>query len=258
MKIKIMTWTLCSARLTERVVLAAFVYAQSDFYRGKTITIVQGRSAGGTGDFRVRVLAPFLQKYIPGNPMIVHEYMDGGGGRKAANHIFNTVRPDGLTIGNVGSGAITSAVLGETGVRYDIDKLHFAGTADSAVQYLLLTRRDAGFGTLGKLQQASGLRFGGLSIGHTIDTVGRIMIWLLGLKEIKEITGFSSPERNAALLRGEIDAMAATDEAFAVRKADWLEKGLIDFHVLYAIPREAKHPRFYYLPEIDGFAKNRA
>src|SRR5262249_46402460 len=114
MKLKIMTWILCSALLTQLVMLPEFVYAQTDFYRGKTITIVQGRSAGGTGDFRVRVLAPFLQKYIPGNPMIVHEYMDGGGGRKAANHIFNTARPDGLTIGKVGSGPITTAVLDAT------------------------------------------------------------------------------------------------------------------------------------------------
>ena len=34
-----------------------------------------------------------------------------------------------------------------------------------------------------------------------------------------------------------------------------MEKGLIDLHVIYAIPRENKHPRFSYLPEIDGFAK---
>ena len=254
MKLKIMPRILCSALLTQFVMLADLVHAQSDFYRGKTLTIVQGRNAGGTGDLRVRVVAPFLQKYIPGNPMIVHEYMDGGGGRKAANHIFNTVRPDGLTIANVGSGAITSAVLGETGVQYDIDKLHFAGTADSAVQYLLLTRREAGFRTLDKLRQASGLRFGGLSVGHTIDTVGRIMIWLLGLKEIKEITGFSSPERNAALLRGEIDGLVTPDDFFA-RNPEWLDKALVDLHVILSIPREEKHPRYSSLAEIDGFVK---
>src|SRR6266511_4146294 len=84
--------------------------------------------------------------------------------------------------GKLGSGAVTSAVLGETGVQYDIDKLHFAGTPDSAIHYLLLTRREAGFRNLDKLRQASGVRFGGLSVGHTIDTVGRIMVWLLGLK----------------------------------------------------------------------------
>src|SRR5262245_48349405 len=62
-------------------------FAQAPFYHGKTITIIHGRSAGGSGDYRARAVAPFLQKYIPGNPTIVHEHMDGGGGRKAANHI---------------------------------------------------------------------------------------------------------------------------------------------------------------------------
>jgi hypothetical protein len=254
MKIKIIPRILCSALLTPLVMLADFVHAQSDFYRGKTITIIQGRNAGGTGDFRVRALAPFLQRYIPGNPTIAHEYMDGGGGRKAANHIFNTARPDGLTIANVGSGAVTSAVLGETGVQYDIDKLHFAGTPDSVIHYLLLTRREAGFRNLDKLRQASGVRLGGLSAGHTIDTVGRIMVWLLGLKEIKEITGFSSPERNAALMRGEIDGLVTPEDFFA-RNPEWLDKGLVDLHVILSVPREEKHPRFSSLPELDGFVK---
>src|SRR5262249_57781390 len=104
---------LSAALIIHLALLPDFLYSQTDFYRGKTITIVQGRSAGGTGDFRVRVLAPFLQKYVPGNPMIVHEYMDGGGGRKAANHIFNTARPERVNIGNVGNRAIPRCVLGE-------------------------------------------------------------------------------------------------------------------------------------------------
>ena len=109
MKTKIMRRILCSALLTQLVLLPDFLYSQSDFYRGKTITIIHGRSAGGSGDFRARAVAPFLQKYIPGNPTIVHEHMDGAGGRKAANHIFNTARPDGLTIGSVPVAAWLSA-----------------------------------------------------------------------------------------------------------------------------------------------------
>jgi tripartite-type tricarboxylate transporter receptor subunit TctC len=246
---------LSAALLTHLALLPDFLYSQSDFYRGKTITIIHGRSAGGAGDVRAHAVAPFLHNYIPGNPTIVHEYMDGGGGRKAANHIFNTARPDGLTIGNVGAGVVASAVLGETGVQYDVEKLHFVGSPFSTSHYLLMTRREAGFSTLDKLRQASGVRLGAQSVGHTVYNVGRIMAWLLGLKEIKDVTGFSTPERDVALLRGEIDAIAATDEGLVVRKADWLEKGLINLHAIYAIPRENKHPRFYYLPEIDGFAK---
>ena len=75
---------------------------QTPFYQGKTITIIRGGDAGGSGDARLKSAVPFLQKYIPGNPTILIEYMPGGGGRTAANHLYNTVRPDGLKIGNQG------------------------------------------------------------------------------------------------------------------------------------------------------------
>ena len=52
-------------------VLANGASAQAPFYQGKTITIIQGRGPGGTGDLRVRALVPFLRKYIPGSPTIV-------------------------------------------------------------------------------------------------------------------------------------------------------------------------------------------
>jgi tripartite-type tricarboxylate transporter receptor subunit TctC len=256
MKIRIMPRILCSALLTQLISLPSSLYSQSDFYQGKTITIIHGRAPGGSGDFRARAVAPFLQKYIPGNPTIVHEYMDGGGGRKAANHIFNSVRPDGLTIGSGGAGVVASAVLGENGVLYDIEKLHFVGSPFSTSHYLLGTRQEAGLSTIEKLRQASGVRLGALSVGHTIYNVGRIMAWLLGMKDIRDVTGFSGPERDVAFLRGEIDAIAVTDDAIVGRKADWLEKGLIDLHLIFAIPREAKHLRFHYLPQIDGFAKS--
>ena len=43
MTTKIMTRILSSALLTQLVLLPDFLYAQSDFYRGKTITIIHGR-----------------------------------------------------------------------------------------------------------------------------------------------------------------------------------------------------------------------
>ena len=135
MEIKIMTRILCFAVLTQLVLLPDFLYSQSDFYRGKTLRIVHGRDAGGSGDLRVKALVPFLQKYIPGNPTIVHEFMPGGGGRKAANYIYASAAPDGLTIGNAGAGMVSSAVFGETGVQYDLDKFIFLGSPYSATHY---------------------------------------------------------------------------------------------------------------------------
>ncbi len=78
------------------VILPVSLFSQADFYQGKTITIIQGREPGGSGDMRAKAVIPFLRKYIPGNPTIVSEYMPGGGGRKAANYIYGVARPDGL------------------------------------------------------------------------------------------------------------------------------------------------------------------
>src|SRR5262249_60382709 len=61
-------------------------------------------------------------------------------------------------------------------------------------------------------------------------------------------------ERNAALLRGEIDGLVTPDDFFA-RNPEWLDKPLVDLHVILSIPREEKHPRYSSLPEIDSFVK---
>ncbi|MFZ0061826.1 MAG: hypothetical protein WAL47_07285, partial [Pyrinomonadaceae bacterium] len=97
--------------------------SQSNFYEGKTVTLIATTSAGGTGDLRVKAMVPFLKKHIPGNPTVVIQYIDGGGGRKGTNYLYSNVRPDGLTIGAASGAIIGLAVMGETGVSYDIESL---------------------------------------------------------------------------------------------------------------------------------------
>ncbi|MBI4529630.1 MAG: hypothetical protein HY695_38010 [Deltaproteobacteria bacterium] len=232
--------------------------SRSSFYEGKTITIIQGRNPGGTGDLRVKALIPFLQKYIPGNPVIVSQYMPGGGGRKSANHIYKTARPDGLTIGNVSTGAVPAAVLRKTGILYDLDKLIYVGSPYSANHYVFVTRKEAGLRTLEKLRSAPGVRIGGQSVGHDIYYIARIFAYLIGLKDPKFITGYSGPEMDLALLRGELDGRVNTTETVIRRNADWLEKGLMDFHAVIEIPSGNRHPRFPHLPELESFAKSTA
>ena len=255
MKIRITTTILCSALLTQLVMLPDFLYSQSDFYRGKTIRMVHGRDAGGSGDLRVKALVPFLQKYIPGNPTIVHEFMPGGGGRKAANYIYASAAPDGLTIGNAGAGMVSSAVFGETGVQYDLDKFIFLGSPYSATHYFFLTRKQAGLTTLEKLRSAPGVRVGAQSVGHTIYNIGRLFAWVLPLKDPKFITGYSTPERDAAFMGGELDAFATTDDHI-MRNLDWISANKVDLHALMEVPMGNKYPRFGHLPDIESFAKS--
>jgi len=142
-------------------------FAQTHFYQGKSITVIQSRSPGGLGDIRVRTLMSYLQKYIPGNPTIVMEFLPGGGGRKAANQIFLKTRADGLTIGAMSEGIIHSAIVGEVGVEYDLNKLLFLGAADRDTHHVLFTHKRLGATGLKELLAMEGVRIGAESVGHS-------------------------------------------------------------------------------------------
>ena len=228
---------------------------QALFYQGKTITVIAGQEPGGLGDLRLKAILPYFKKHIPGQPNIVTEYMPGGGGRKAANYIYRTARPDGLTLGYPPGGFVRAAALNETGVDYELDKLNFYGTAESEDHYVFLTRRDSNLGTLDRLRASSGIRIGAQSVGHVIHTLARLFAYILRLNEPKFITGYSGPEMDQALLRGELDARVNVVPSLLRRNPEWIEKKLVDFHVVLQIPKASTHPRFAHLPELESFAR---
>src|SRR5262245_34116820 len=199
---------LCGVALALFLVPAFSVslYAQASFYQGKTITVIVSSDAGGTVDMRVKALAPVLRKYIPGNPIIVTEYMPGGGGRKAANYLYRSIRPDGLTIGSMSTTLVAAAVLGESGVLYNSDRFTYLGAPDGSTQHVFMTRKELGLSTLDKLRTTPSIRIGAQSIGHQIYIAGRVFAFLIGLKEPKFVVGYTGPEIDLAISRGEVDA----------------------------------------------------
>jgi tripartite-type tricarboxylate transporter receptor subunit TctC len=221
------------------------------FYKGKTITLIQGREPGGTGAMRVTAMIPYLRKYIPGEPTIVSEYMPGGGGRKATNYMYGQARPDGLTVGNVGAGLVANAVLGEPGVQYDIDKLIYLGTPNSTTHYVFVTHSRLGLSALEKLRAYQGLRIGAQTVGHDIYINARLFAWILGLKDPRFVTGYSGLELDVALTNGEIDGRANIADTILHRTPEFVEKKLVNFHAIIEIPKGERHPHFGYLPELE-------
>jgi tripartite-type tricarboxylate transporter receptor subunit TctC len=242
------------------VCLSAFVgigpaSAQAPFYEGKTITLIVGAGPGGMGDLRARALAAVLAKHIPGNPTIAFQYMPGGGGRKAANHLYNNARPDGLTLYRIASSIVPYAVLGETGVQYDIDKLIYLGTTEHVLYYLFGTRAQLGLNSWSKLRAASGIRIGSAPVGHTGYVLSRLTAYFLDMKEPKIIPGYENQDLDIAFARGEVDAQVASTGT--VVEQDWVNKKLADLHAAVEIPKGRKDPRFanLNLPDLETFAK---
>ena len=231
-------------------------FSQASFYQGKTITIIRGSAPGGVGEMRTRAVANYLKKHVPGNPTILIEFMAGAGGQKAANHLYRGARTDGLVIGSAPSGMVSSAILGEAGVHYDLDKFIYLGSPNSASHYVFFTNRKLGLGSLEKLRAYSGLRIGAQTVGHPIYHTGRLFAYLLSFKDPKFVVGYSSPELDVALLNGELDGMPGVASSVVKQNPEFLEKGLVDFHAILEIPRGDKHPRFAQLPELESFVKS--
>src|SRR5262245_49781637 len=198
------------------------VIAQAPFYQGKTITIVAGTTPGGIGDARVKSMMPYLRKYIPGSPAILVEYMDGGGGRQVGNHMFRNARPDGLTIGAFSSSVISLNLLRESGVMYDVDKFIYLGSPESTSHLVFYTRKEAGLNSIEKLRTTPGIRVGARPVGHSAYIAARFFAYYLGLRDSKFIPGYSAPELDTALLRGEVDARANTATSVWQRNPDWV------------------------------------
>jgi tripartite-type tricarboxylate transporter receptor subunit TctC len=248
-------WLFFAVGIVAATLLSSHAYSQAPFYQGKTVTVIASTSPAGTGDLRIKALVPFLRKHIPGNPTLVLEYMDGGGGRKAANYMFRNARPDGLTIGAMSSGVISLNIMRESGVLYDLDKFIYLGAPESVGHQTIYTRKELGLNNLEKLRAKSGLRIGAQSVGHVSYIAGRFFAFFLDFKEPKFIAGYTAPEVDAALLRGELDARANAAVSVLRRNPDWLDKGVMDFHAIMEVPKGVKHPRLGHLPEIESFVK---
>lgn len=232
------------------------VFSQADFYRGKTITIIQDSSPGGVGNLRTNAVIASLKKHIPGSPNIVIQFMEGAGGRKAANHLFNNARPDGLTIGRVGSGFVSSPILGLPGVMYDANKFIYLGSGHSEGSTLFFTRKEVGLDSLDKLKKSVNLRIGGQSIGHPNYIAARLFAWLLDIKEPRFVVGYSGAEIDVAIAQGELDARANSVDAVLQRTPQFVTDGLVHFHGVVEVPFgfRPNHPALASLPALHDFA----
>ena len=107
------------------IVSASVVRAQD--YKDKTLTTIVGYSPGGSFDLYARVLARYIGRYLPGNPTRIVENMTGAAGIIAANHLYNRVKPDGLTIGAWASPLILQHIMGNEAVQFDGRKVGYLG-----------------------------------------------------------------------------------------------------------------------------------
>jgi len=70
------------------------------------------------------------------------------------------------------------------------------------------------------------------------------------------VVGYSGPEIDLALQRGEVDARINNADTLLQRNRDWLSKGFVEVHAIMEVPKGVKHSDFARLPEVEEFARS--
>jgi Tripartite tricarboxylate transporter family receptor len=208
------------------VLTAAFVNARAaDFYQGKTLTIIVGFAPGGGVDNTARVVARHLVRFIPGEPAVVVQNMEGAAGLVAMNYVDKRTAPDGLTLAVPGRSWYVEGALKGPGVAFDVDKITFIGSPGQ-VNSALFVRTASGIDSLAALKSSpKPLTFG--TLGSTTPTAMVPALLAANGYPVKLISGYVSTARVLlALEQGEIDGFWTVEDSFA-RRHDLIEKQIV-------------------------------
>jgi len=185
-------------------------FAQPSPYAGKTVTIIVGYKAGGGYDATARLLARHLPKHIPGKPTVIVQNMPGANSMIAANHVYNVAKPDGLTIGTFNRNLPVAQLTRVDGVKYDMTKFAWIGSAASECTILAL-RSDLPYKSVEDLKKAKQpLVIGATGPGANTYDFPLLLKEFLGLN-LKIVTGYqSSADIMLAIERKEVDGRAGS------------------------------------------------
>ncbi|KPK18538.1 MAG: hypothetical protein JSU71_00400 [Betaproteobacteria bacterium] len=110
---------------------------KSDYYKDKVVNLIIAGSPSGGHSRYARLIAPYLQKHLGASELRISN-MRGGGGLKAANHMWR-VKPDGMTVafGNA-STLIFAPIAGSKGAKFIATEFAFLGRATSEPRMLMV------------------------------------------------------------------------------------------------------------------------
>jgi tripartite-type tricarboxylate transporter receptor subunit TctC len=172
--------------------------------------------------------------------------MPGAGSLIAANYLYHSAKPDGLTIGHFSGGLLLGQLLGQPGIEFDAQRFEYLG-APATEHIVCAFSKASGVTSVEKWRTAaSPVKMGGIAPGSTTpDNATRIVRAALGLP-VQLVTGY----KGTAEVRLAVDAGEVAGACFnwVSMRATWqaaLDSGAVNV-VLQLAPRA--HPDLAGVP----------
>jgi len=194
--------------------------AQEQAYRGKQIRMVIGSGAGGGYDTYGRILARYLEKFIPGHPTVIIQNMPGAAGITAMNWTYNIAPKDGTVILAAFNVLLTQPLFNDPTVQYDMLKFEHVGSF-SKIQNVCVTWQTS---PIKNIMQAKDREVILAATGAAGNSVlwPKIMNAVLGTK-FKPVVGYGTTEQRLALERGEAEGICGLSwSTIKASTPDWV------------------------------------
>jgi tripartite-type tricarboxylate transporter receptor subunit TctC len=201
-------------------VTAAQAQAPEAFYKGKQIRMIIASGSGGGYDTYGRVLARWMQNYVPGKPTFVVQNMDGAGGLKATNYTYAVAPKDGTVFTATYNALIIEPLIGGHGVEYDPLKFSWIGSMGKQ-QQICTTWHTSPVKTIEDAMKREVVTSSTGATGNS-STLPRLLNELLGTK-FKVVNGYGTSEMRLAVERGEAEGICGLSYTTLLASSpDWI------------------------------------
>ena len=245
------TWGLSLVALA----MPAGAQAQSvaDFYKGKTVTVIVGYTAGGGYDLYARALSRHMGRHLPGNPNFIVQNITGAGSLNAANNIYNVAAKDGTVFGTFGRGLAMEPLIGTARVQFDATKFTWLGSGTNEIS-ICATWHTSPIKTWQDALKAQ-FTVGGEGAGSDPDTYAAFVRNVFGVK-LKLVTGYhGTSDIILAIERGEVDGRCGWSwSSIKSTRAAWISEKKLNYLVHNS---DAKAPELPHIPSLTDFANER-
>ncbi len=251
-----MTRTIAAAAVSFAGIIPSGVsnaQAVTEFYKGKTISLVVGFPPGGGYDTYTRVLARHFGRFVPGNPNVVPANMPGAGSLIAANYTYNRAAPDGLFLAMFASAAAMESLLGNKAAAFDLRNFSWIGSLSQDVIYCAVRNQGDSATTFEEMLKKETI-IGSTSPSAITYQHPMILRNVLNAK-VTLISGYpGTREINVAMQRGEVNGICGLPGS-SVKSVfpSELKDGRIKLFIQMGSRRSKE---FGDIPSVYDFAKN--
>ena len=242
MRIRALYTALSAAGILAAAIPPASADAISDFYKGKTVTVMVPSSLGATLGLYGRLLVDSIGKHIPGNPNVIIESRPGAGGAVGAAYAYNIAPKDGTFIAEVLSPSVTLPLLRK--VKFDGSKFQWIGSLVPRPAVVSVWKEKTPAMTLNEAKTREVI-VGSSGKGSETFLIPTFMNTALGTR-FKVVVGYKGgAEINQAMEQGEVHGRMQYWSGWTAGKPNWLRDKKLIHYVQYG-------PAIRELPDVPG------